>query len=75
MLEAFKTLMSSRDYTNPLADPFAIEKTRKLMANKYYRQILWHKLEIDEKSCAMCLASKTVKHKPYKDLEFLLIAM
>ena len=59
-------------YRNDLfAGYFGIDKTKELVGRKYY----WPSLRKDVKSyvrgCDVCLASKTVRHKPYGDLQSL----
>lgn len=53
----------SRHHNNPLVKYFAIDKTRKLVAKKYFRPTLHHDVEAYVKECDICLASKTVQHK------------
>ena len=63
--------MISRHYNDPLAGRFGIDKTRELVGRKYY----WLSLRKDVKNyirgCDVCLALKTVRHKPYGDLQSL----
>ena len=61
----------SRHYDNPLAGYFGIEKTRELLARKYYWPILCHNVNAYVKGCDVCLASKAVQHKPYGDFQSL----
>ncbi len=63
----------SRHHNNPLACYFGIEKTRKLIAKKYYWPMLRQDVKAYVKGCDVCLASKTVHHKPYGDLQSLLV--
>ena len=69
--EMIRTELISRHHDNPLARHFGIEKTRELVARKYY----WLRLRRDVKNyvrgCDVCLASKAVHHKPYGDLQSL----
>ena len=58
----------SRHHNNPLAGHFGIEKTCKLLAQKYYWPTLRHDVEAYVKGCDVCLASKAVRHKPYGNL-------
>ena len=58
----------SRHHNNLLAGYFGIQKTRKLLARKYYWPTLRHNVKAYVKRCEICLASKTVCHKPYGDL-------
>ena len=60
-----------RHHNNPLAGHFGIEKTCKLLAQKYYWPTLRHDVEAYVKGCDVCLASKAVRHKPYGDLQSL----
>ena len=58
-------------HNNHLADHFGIEKTCKLLAQKYYRLTLYHNVKAYVKGCDVCLASKAVYHKAYNDLQLL----
>ena len=57
-----------------LARYFGIDKIRELVGRKYY----WSSLKKDIKSCVrgcnICLTSKTIRHKPYEDLQSLLVS-
>ena len=63
----------SRHHNDPLIRHFGIDKTRKLVSQKYY----WLSLKRDVKSyvqgCDICLALKTIRPKSYGDLQSLLI--
>ena len=61
----------SRYHDNPLAGHFGIEKTRELVARKYYWPTLCNDIEAYMKGCDVCLAPKAVRHKPYGDLQSL----
>ncbi len=61
----------SRHYDNPLASYFDIEKTQELIARKYYWPTLQRDVKDYVKGCNICLASKTVCHNPYGDLQSL----
>ena len=61
----------SHHHDNPLAGHFGIEKTCKLLPGKYYWPTLRHDVKAYVKGCDVCLASKTVRHKPYSDLQSL----
>ena len=50
---------------------FGIDKTRKLVGRKYYWPSLRKNVEAYMKGCDICLTSKAVKHKPYRDLQSL----
>ena len=71
VLEAIRTELISRHHDDPLAGHFGIEKTCKLLAQKYYWPTLRHNVEAYVKGCDICLASKAVCHKPYGDLQLL----
>ena len=63
----------SRHHNDPFVRYFGIDKTRELVGQKSY----WPSLRRDVKSyvwgCDVCLASKAVRHKPYDNLQSLLI--
>ncbi len=61
--------MISRHYNDPLAGHFGLDKTQELIARKYYEPTLRHNIEAYVTSCEICLASKSVKHKLYGDLQ------
>ncbi len=71
--EIIRTEIISRHHDDPLVGHFGIEKTRELVAQKYYWQSLRHNVEAYVKACNVCLASKAVLHKPYGDLQSLLV--
>ena len=58
-------------HNNLLGGHFAIKKTCKLLARNYYWKTLCHNVEAYIKGCDICLASKTVCHKSYGDLQLL----
>ncbi len=59
----------SRYHDDPLAGHFAVEKTRELVARKFYWPTFPCNVEAYMKGCDVCLASKTVCHKLYGDLQ------
>ncbi len=61
----------SRHHNDPLTGHFGIEKTRELIARKYYWPMLRRDVEAYIKGCDVCLVSKAVRHKPYGDLQSL----
>ena len=71
MPEAIRIELISRHHDDPLAGHFGIEKTRKLLARKYYWPTLKHDVKAYVKGCNVCLASKAVRHKPYGNLQSL----
>ena len=66
-----RTELISRHHNNLLAGHFGIEKTRKLIAQKYYWPTLCRDVEDYIRGCDVYLATKAVRHKPYGDLQFL----
>ena len=69
VLKIIRTKLISRHYDDPLAGHFGIEKTRELVARKYYWETLRHDVEVYVRGCDVCLASKAVRHKPYGNLQ------
>lgn len=63
-----RTELISRHHDDPLARHFGIEKTQKLIAQKYNWPSLHHDIEAYVKCCDVCLASKAICHKSYRDL-------
>lgn len=74
VFEIIRTKLINRYYNNPLAGYFGIEKTKELIAQKYYWPTLRADTESYVKECNICLASKLVRHKPYDDLQSLLVS-
>ncbi len=58
-------------HDDPLAGHFGIEKTRELIARKYYWPMLRQNVKAYVKDCNVYLTSKAVCHKPYRDLQLL----
>ena len=71
--ETIRTELISCHHNNPLAAYFGIKKIYELLPWKYFWPSLRHDVEAYVKGCDMCLALKAVRHKPYGDLQFLLI--
>ena len=71
--EIIRTELISKHHDDPLAGHFGIKKTRELVARKYYWPTLRHDVDNYVKGCDVCLASKAVRHKPYGDLQSLLV--
>ncbi len=69
--EVVRTELISRHHDDPLAGHFGINKTRELIARKYYWPTLRRDVETYVTGCDVCLASKAVRHKPYSDLQSL----
>ncbi len=66
-----RTELIRRHHDDPLAGHFGIEKTRELIARKYYWPTLRRDVEAYVTGCDVCLTSKSVKHKPYGNLQSL----
>ena len=71
--EAIRTELISRHHDDPLARYFGIDKTRELVGRKYYWPSLKRDVESYVRGCDVYLASKAVCHKPYGDLQSLLV--
>ena len=69
--EAIRTELISRHHDDPLAGHFGIDKTRELIGRKYYWPSLRRDVESYIQRCDVCLTQKTVRHKPYGDLQSL----
>ena len=63
------TELISRHHDDSLTGHFGIEKTRELVARKYYWETLHHDVDVYVRGCDVCLASKAVKHKLYVNLQ------
>ena len=64
----------SRHYEDPLTSHFGIEKTRELFARKYHWPTLQTDIEAYVKECDVCITSKAVQHKPYRERQSLPVA-
>ena len=73
VLEVIRTELISRHHDDSLAGHFGINKTGELIGRKYYWPSLRKDVEAYVKGCDVCLASKTVRHKPYSNLQALLV--
>ncbi len=71
MSEIVITKLISRHHDDSLASYFGINKTRELIAQKYYWLTFYHDVEAYLTGCDVCLALKAVKHKLYDDLQSL----
>ena len=69
--ELIRTELISQHHDDLLASHFGIEKTRELIARKYYWETLRRNVESYVRGYDVCLASKAVRHKPYGDLQLL----
>ena len=69
--EVIKMEIISRHSNNPLTGHFGIDKTRELIARKYYWPSLQTDVEAYVKACDVCLASKAIRYKPYGNFQSL----
>ncbi len=69
--KVIRSELISRHHDDPLAGHFGIKKIHKLIARKYYWPTLRRDVEAYVKGCDVCLASKAVCHKPYRDIQSL----
>ena len=71
--EIIRSEVISRHHDDPLAGHFGIDKTRELVARKYYWPTPCRDVKTYVRGCDVCLAFKAICHKPYGDLQSLLI--
>ena len=71
--EIIWTEIISTHHDDLLAGYFGVEKTRELVAQKYYWLTLRADIEAYVKGCDICIISKVVRHKLYEDLQSLLV--
>ncbi len=69
--EIVRTELISRHHDDPLAGHFGSGKIRELIARKDYWPTLYRDIEAYVTGYNVYLASKSVKHKPYGDLQSL----
>ena len=74
MPEIVRTKLISRYHDYLLTSYFGINKTQKLITQKYYWPIFCRDVEAYLIGCDICLTLKTVRHKPYSDLQLLLVS-
>ena len=67
--EIIRSEVISCHHDNPLAGHFGIDKTREMVGRKYHWPSLTKDVENYVRGCDICLASKAVCHKPYRDLQ------
>ena len=71
--EAILIELISQHHKDPFASHFGINKTKELIGWKYYWSTLKKDVEAYVKGCDVCLGLKMVRHKPYGDLQSLLV--
>ena len=64
----------SRQHNNPFIRYFGTDKTRESIGRKYYWPSQSKDVKTYNRGCDICLASKVVHHKAYKNLQFLPIS-
>lgn len=69
ILEIIRFKLICRHHDNLLASHFEINKTCRLVAKKYYWLTLRNDIEAYVKGYNICLASNTICHKPYGNLQ------
>ena len=72
--EIIQIELISRYHNDLLVGHFGIKKSRKLVVRKYYWPTLCHNVKDYVKRCDICLALKTLWHKPFGDLQSLTVA-
>ena len=65
--EIIRSKVISRHHDDPLAGYFGIDKTRELVGRKYHWPSLRKDVENYVRGCDVCLTSKAIRHKPYRD--------
>ena len=68
IFEIIKIELISKYYHIQQADYFGIKKIPEFVARKYYCKTLRHNIEVYVKGCDICLMSKAVRHKSYRNL-------
>ena len=66
--EIIRTELMSRYHGDPLVGYFSIKKTWELVTKKYYWETLYQDIEVYVKGFNVCLVSKVVRYKLYKNL-------
>ena len=69
--KAIQIELIRRHHNNLLDGHFGIKKTHKFLVQKYFWPTLKYDVEACVKGCNVYLASKTMRHKPYNDLQSL----
>ena len=69
--EIIRSKVISCHHDDLLVRHFGIDKTRELVGRKYYWPSLRKDVENYVKGCDICLTSKAVRHKSYRDLQSL----
>ena len=67
--EIIRIELISRHHDDQLVGHFGIEKMQELVTKKYHWEALRHDIEVYIRRCDVCLASKVVRHKTYRNLQ------
>lgn len=73
--EIIQIKLISHHHDDLLVGYFEIDKIREMIARKYYWLTIQRNVKIYIKGCDVCLALKSVKHKPYGNLQSLPVPM
>ncbi len=73
ILKVIRSKLIRRHHNDPFTGHFGIEENQELIARKHYWPTLRQDIEAYIKNCNVCLASKAVCHKLYRDLQLLLV--
>ena len=73
VLEIIRSEVINRHHDDPLVGHFSIDKTRELVGWKYYWSSLRKDINNYVRGCDVCLTSKAIRHKPFGDLQSLLV--
>lgn len=71
--EIVRTKLISMHYDKPFVGYFRINKNQELISRKYYWSTFQAEVKSYMKICSIYLASKTIKHKLYGELESFLV--
>ena len=69
IFKIIETKLISKYHSNLPIGYFSIKKMEKLVTRKYYWKTLYYNIKVYVRSYNIYLASKTVKHKPYANLQ------
>ena len=67
--EIIRTELINRHHYDPLSRHFDIKIMCKFVIRKYYWKTLHYDVKVYIRGCDVCLASKTIRYKPYRNLQ------
>lgn len=73
MLETMQIKVINQNYNNFLVSYFSVNKTKKLISQKYYWLSLKKNFETYIKGCNVCLSLKIMRDKLYNNLQLLFL--